>query len=148
MASSSFYHAAVTGLLTAMLATMATVGCSKSESPVDDTVMANDLPNALPSATKGPANRFAAWQGRWNGVEGMYVDITPLGGGKYRLEMQHGVDAAAIYVGQDDEQGIRFTRNQTPLMIISGPGDESDLRYLKGKKDCLIVKQYEGYCRG
>lgn len=147
MASSSIYHLTVTGLLSAMLATMTTVGCSSTESPVDERGVADRSPIEKQTVPHAPDNRFASWKGRWVGVEGMYVDIEPLGKGTYRLEMRNGVDEAKIYTGTDDPHGIRFTRDQTPLLLYPTSGEEIDLKNLRGKKDCLIVKQHEGYCR-
>jgi hypothetical protein len=148
MANASLQHVVLTGFLTAMLSALTTAACSDSGSPVDDQKPSSGASPA--KAESGPAtkvNRFASWAGRWNGVEGMYVDIKALGGGQYQLEMQHNLDEAATYMGQDDEHGIRFVRKGVPLMLYPTSGDEIGLKYLAGKKDCLIVKQYEGYCR-
>jgi hypothetical protein len=43
--------------------------------------------------------------------------------------------------------GLRFTRGGDALLLRQGSGVETGLKYLAGKKDCLVVKSGEGYCR-
>ena len=52
-----------------------------------------------------------------------------------------------LYDGEDSEHGITFKRGGQGLSLHRGSGDETGLKYLAGKKECLIVKQGEGYCR-
>src|SRR3546814_745010 len=92
-------------------------------------------------------HRFASWAGKWTGVEGMYATITPTEPGKYKLEMQSDLDTKGTYDGQDSEHGIQFKRGTEQLSLHRGNGDETGLKYLAGKQECLIVKTGEGYCR-
>jgi hypothetical protein len=94
-----------------------------------------------------PENRFAGWAGKWIGPEGMYVDIKPSGNGQFELEMQSDLDTKGTYTGNAEEHGIRFTRNGDGLLLYRTNGDETGLKYLAGKKECLMVKSGEGYCR-
>lgn len=92
-------------------------------------------------------HRYAAWAGRWTGVEGMYLDIEPTTPENYRLVMQYDLENKGEFVGRDSEHGIKFTRGTDNLSLRRGSGDETGLKYLAGKRECLIVKEGEGYCR-
>ena len=133
-------------------------GCEKAEAPApaptDATtteVPVETVPAEGAEATD-PAtapHRFASWAGKWTGVEGMYATITTAEPGKYKLEMQAGTDDSTkgTYDGEDSEHGIKFKRGTEELSLRRGNGDETGLKYLAGKKECLIVKEGEGYCR-
>ncbi|XVJ64374.1 MAG: hypothetical protein HEQ22_06565 [Sphingopyxis sp.] len=140
----------------AMLVILA--GCEKAEAPAPADTATTDVPvETMPAGTAAadaaatdPAtapHRFASWAGKWVGVEGMYVTITPGAPGKYNLDMQWGTDPGASFEGTDSEHGIKFTRGGEQLSLRRGNGDETGLKYLAGKEECLIVKDGEGYCR-
>jgi hypothetical protein len=132
-------------------------GCEKAEAPapaptettevVDETVPPEAAEGETDPATA--PHRFAGWAGKWIGVEGMYAIITPGEPGKYKLEMQAGTDDSTkgTYDGTDSEHGIKFKRGADELSLRRGNGDETGLKYLAGKKECLIVKDGEGYCK-
>ena len=140
-------------MLTAAAATaLLLTGCEKAEAPapVETTevpveTVPDESADAIDPATA--PHRFASWAGRWTGVEGMYVAIAPAEPGKYRLEMQSDLDTKGTYEGSDSEHGIRFARAGEQLTLRRGNGDETGLKHLAGKQDCLIVKDGEGYCR-
>ena len=87
------------------------------------------------------------WAGKWTGPEGIYVQVTPAAAGAYNLEMQSDLDTKSTYPGQDVEGGIRFERGGEGLLLRAATGDETGLKYLAGKKTCLMVKPGEGYCK-
>ena len=131
-------------------------GCEKAEAPAPaptDTTTTEVPVETVPvegAEATDPAtapHRFASWAGKWTGVEGMYATITPTEPGKYKLEMQSDLDTKGTYDGQDSEHGIQFKRGTEQLSLHRGNGDETGLKYLAGKKECLIVKTGEGYCR-
>jgi hypothetical protein len=131
-------------------------GCEKAEAPAPaDKTTTTEVPvESTPSADMAeptdPAtapHRFASWAGKWTGVEGMYVTITPTEPGKYKLEMQSDLDTKGNYDGSDGEHGIQFKRGNENLSLTRASGDETGLKYLAGKKECLMVKVGEGYCR-
>jgi len=120
--------------------------------PVETEIIAEPdaaLPEPLASDTIDPAgpHRFASWAGRWTGPEGLFVQIAPAGPGRYRLEMQSDLDTRGTYEGRDDEHGIRFDRGGQPFQLRRASGEETGLRYLAGKQDCIMVREGEGYCR-
>jgi len=91
--------------------------------------------------------KYAKWEGTWVGVEGMFLEVKPREPGQYSLIMQSDLDTYGTYDGVDSEQGINFTREDKVLSLRKANGDETGLKYLAGKKDCLMVMSGEGYCR-
>lgn len=89
----------------------------------------------------------AAWAGKWTGPEGMYATITAEPNGNFSLEMQSDLDTKSTYEGIAAADGIRFKRGEETLLLKKATGDETGLKYLAGKTDCLMVKSGEGYCR-
>ena len=143
-------------ILTSAMALVLLTGCEKAEAPAptDTLTTTEEVPvETVPAEGAGatdPAtapHRFADWAGKWTGVEGMYATITPTEPGKYKLEMQSDLDTKGTYGGEDSEHGIKFKRGSEELSLRRGSGDETGLKYLAGKKECLIVKEGEGYCR-
>lgn len=89
----------------------------------------------------------ADWAGRWTGVEGMFLEIVPAGDGTYVLTMQSDLDTLGTYEGRDTADGIAFERGGKELLLKPASGDETGLKYLVGKNNCLMVASGEGYCR-
>lgn len=89
----------------------------------------------------------ADWAGKWIGVEGTFVEITAGPDGTYALVMQSDLDTRGTYAGTDAQGGIAFERGGEQLLLKAATGDETGLKYLAGKTDCLMVAQGEGYCR-
>jgi len=124
-------------------------GCEKAEAPAPAETATTEAPvdTAAPEEPAAAAHRFAAWAGKWTGVEGMYVTITAAEPGKYKLDMQSDLDTKGTYDGSDSDGGITFKRGAETLTLAASTGDATGLKYLVGKKDCLKVKDGEGYCR-
>ncbi|UVI38146.1 hypothetical protein [Qipengyuania spongiae] len=127
--------------------------CSPAESGDAQQEVTAAEPAALPSAAATSeaaiaANRFTAWEGRWTGVEGMYVDIKPNGDGTFTLDMQSDLDTKGTYQGVPVENGIRFERGGEEFVLRAGNGEQTGLKWLLDKEDCLVVAEGEGYCRG
>lgn len=89
-----------------------------------------------------------AWVGRWKGVEGTYLVVSKgASAGAYTLEMQYTLDDKGSFNGTATETGIAFERPDGKQELRASNGDATGLKYLAGKKDCLKVKDGEGYCR-
>ncbi|MDK2761233.1 MAG: hypothetical protein KYX64_07715 [Sphingopyxis sp.] len=143
-------------ILASAAALVVLTGCEKAEAPAPTpakTTMTDVPVETVPTETpadEDPAtapHRFASWAGKWTGVEGMYVTIATAAPGKYKLDMQSDLDTKGTYEGSDSEHGIKFKRGGEELSLRRGSGDETGLKYLAGKTECLIVKNGEGYCR-
>ncbi|VXC77085.1 hypothetical protein [Sphingomonas sp. 8AM] len=94
-----------------------------------------------------PAALEERYLGRWIGVEGMFLDVTRREGGGVTLDMQWDLDHRGTFDGSVTAEGLRFMRNGVAELAVPGNGDATGLKWLAGKKDCLIVKSGEGYCR-
>lgn len=134
-----------------LLAAATLIGALAACSPAAQTD-AGTAPDAAATAataamTPAPAASHAAWAGKWIGVEGMYAEITPIENGTYTLTMQSDLDTLGTYTGMDTAEGIAFERGGKQLLLKAATGDETGLKYLAGKKDCLMVAEGEGYCR-
>lgn len=88
-----------------------------------------------------------AWVGKWIGVEGLILDIQPAGErGRYVLSVTL-LDGTKSYEGSADGEAIRFTRDGRPESIRAATGDQTGLKWLAGKQNCLMIQQGEGFCR-
>ena len=110
---------------------------------------ANEAVASAPPATAAPAATMnhAEWAGKWIGVEGMFIEITPTKNGGYSLTMQSDLDTVGTYIGTDAEGGIAFERGGQQLLLKASTGDQTGLKYLAGKSNCLMVAESEAYCR-
>ena len=118
--------------------------CKKVEEvPVADATEAVTVPEQTVTAIIDVAD----WAGKWTGPEGLYVIITPGTEGKITLEMQSDLDTKGSYEGTATAGGISFKRGDEMLTLKQATGDETGLKYLAGKKNCLMVKSGEGFCR-
>jgi hypothetical protein len=89
-----------------------------------------------------------AWIGKWTGVEGTMLTIAKTDDpGRYKLDMQYTLDDKGSFEGTGNDAGIAFRRPDGAQVLRATDGDATGLKYLAGKKDCLTVKQGEGYCR-
>ncbi len=88
-----------------------------------------------------------AWIGKWVGVEGLMLDIQPAGEpGRYILSVTL-LDGTKSYDGNADGDLIRFTRDGQRESIRAATGNETGLKWLAGKQNCLMIKEGEGFCR-
>ncbi|NTS65384.1 hypothetical protein HRV97_09435 [Sphingomonas sp. HHU CXW] len=112
--------------------------------PAADNIAA---PVATPTPTSSTAAAARAYAGRWIGVEGTYLNVTPTGPKTASLEMQYDLDHKGTYPASVVPEGLRFTRNGETLLLRPSDGDATGLKWLAGKRNCLTVKSGEGYCR-
>ena len=88
-----------------------------------------------------------AWVGKWIGVEGLVLDIQPSGErGRYVLSVTL-LDGTKSYEGTAEGDLIRFMRDGRPESIRAATGDQTGLKWLAGKQNCLMIQQGEGFCR-
>jgi hypothetical protein len=132
---------------TALLA-LALAACAPS---ADTDAAPETAETPAPAAVETPAiaaaRSYADWVGTWSGPEGLFVTITDAGEGRYMLEMQADLDTTATYEGTATPEGIAFTRGGEPTLLKKATGDETGLKWLAGKQDCLMVDEGEGFCR-
>ena len=126
----------------------ATVAVPPSEDALANGQVADESPAAATGDMRTPTGTKLT--GRWTGVEGMYLAVTPKAQtGQYTLEMQYDLDHKVTVDGRDAPGGgIAFTRDGEELVLRPSDGAATGLKYLAEKTDCLTVAQGEGYCRG
>jgi hypothetical protein len=85
------------------------------------------------------------WLGQWNGPEGTYL-LLSTNGDRYVVKIQS-LDQPATYVGIPAGDHIQFQRDGKSETIRAGNGRETGMKWLLDKKNCLIIKVGEGFCR-
>jgi hypothetical protein len=122
--------------------------------PAADNIAAATAETPTPAPTSAPSAEATTetartYSGRWIGVEGMYLDVTPTGATTATLKMRWGLDAdmEGRFPASVTRDGLRFTRDGETLLLRPSDGDATGLKWLAGKKDCLTVATDEGYCR-
>ena len=91
------------------------------------------------------SSKFDKWLGKWNGPEGTYLELGRAGDA-FSVKIQN-LDGPRIFDGVAVESGIEFKRDDSVEMIKAGSGEETGMKWLVDKKDCLVIKSGEGYCR-
>ncbi|MES1203758.1 MAG: hypothetical protein ABUS57_20165 [Pseudomonadota bacterium] len=121
--------------------TLAVAACSP---PAQDA----SAPSAATIAEgKIPAPPTDVWIGKWIGVEGNFLDIQAgLAPGVYAIT-EGTLDGPKTYVGTGKDMTIEISDGGKPLAIHAGKGDDTGLKYLAGKTDCLIIESGRGFCR-
>lgn len=83
-------------------------------------------------------------------MEGLFVFISLTELGTYELEMMGETpdmkDNIRV-VGRDAEGGISFERDGAPHLLRAATGEETGLKWLADRKNCLMVQESEGFCR-
>jgi hypothetical protein len=115
-------------------------------------VIAPDAAAGVSDAAAGAVGAQRArgdYLGRWRGVEGLNLVVTPRAGSDaaVTLAMQWSLDDKGSYDGTVTADGIAFEREGAKELLRPSDGAATGLKYLDGKKDCLTVKAGEGYCR-
>ena len=98
-----------------------------------------------PSTTlaAGPAD---AWLGRWNGVEGTYLELARAGD-RYAVTIAD-LDGPRSYEGAAVRGRIEFVREGRTESIRPASGKETGMKWLAGETNCLVVTVgSEGFCR-
>lgn len=86
-----------------------------------------------------------AWLGQWNGPEGTFLLLSK-DGEKYVIKIQS-LDGPNTYEGVSAGDRIEFERDGRRESIHAGNGEATGMKWLLDKKDCLIIKTGEGFCR-
>ena len=122
-------------LLTATLAALGS-GCAPDDSAP---TAGNGAASASASATTD------AWVGRWNGPEGTYLDVAG-GNGRYEITVKD-LDRARTFPGSTVGDHVEFQRDGTNESLRPTNGNDTGMKWLAGKTNCLTIKLGEGYCR-
>jgi hypothetical protein len=115
---------------------------STAEPLVAGTSSASPSTEIPPAGGSVPAEK---WLGKWNGPEGTFL-LLSRNGNRYLVKIQS-LDGLDGYEGVATADGIRFTRNGKTESIHAGNGEDAGMKWLLDKKNCLIIKYGEGFCR-
>lgn len=85
------------------------------------------------------------WLGQWDGPEGTFVRITG-GQGHYDVTIQN-LDGPRTFAGTAVRDTIEFQRDGQTEVLRASNGEQTGMKWLSTKKDCLTVRVGEGYCR-
>jgi hypothetical protein len=126
-----------------------------SMAPAD--ISANDAstpPPALPPPRLQPAEPVANdlgsaivdnWVGRWQGPEGTSLAIAKQEVG-YEVTVTN-LDGPRTFHGVAADEVLQFERDGVQETVRAGDGAATGMKWLADRKDCLVVKTGEGYCR-
>jgi len=126
--------------------TLVTTSCENRNHPAGPSSGATGDLSPKSSPTPSAATNVAdQWLGKWVGPEGTYAVLSKKGD-KYGVQI-HSLDGSATYEGTSVGNRIQFRRNGVTESIHAGNGEETGMKWLLDKKDCLIIKTGEGFCR-
>jgi hypothetical protein len=90
---------------------------------------------------------YESWIGTWTGPEGTSLTVTQQEEGRlYGLYFVM-LDGPIETIGTPTENGIAFNRLDGDFTLTHGTGEDTGMKWLLEKNDCLVVQQSEGYCR-
>jgi len=105
-----------------------------------------DAPARAPAPASAASVAVTPWLGRWQGPEGSWLEITG-GPGSYTVT-DNNLDGPRRFEAKAGLDSLVFTRDGVLETVRAGSGPETGMKWLADKRDCLIVKAGEGYCRG
>jgi hypothetical protein len=133
-----------------MIAAVVCLLAACNETPPQKNVAAPEP--AAPVTTVAPAPMAVgtgAWIGDWIGVEGNTLKIEATATqGEYAIT-EGTLDGPRTYSGKAAEgETIVFTdKDQKTRSIRAGTGEDTGLKYLAGKTNCLWIETGRGFCR-
>jgi hypothetical protein len=116
------------------IAAAAAAGCQPQNQPLTPSL----APDAAP-------RKIDEWIGRWNGPEGTYLEISK-SGDSYEIRIKD-LDKVQTSPGTAAGDTISFEGNGKAETIRSGNGERTGMKWLLDKKNCLVIRYGEGYCR-
>lgn len=125
----------------AILAGVVTAACA-GDKPAEAPPATRPAPPA-PTAHVRPTD---AWLGRWNGVEGTYLELARDGEG-YAVTIAD-LDGPETYPVIAVGEHIEFVRAGRTESIRRATGKETGMKWLADETNCLVITVgSEGFCR-
>ena len=126
----------------ALVTALSLASCGPAPQPPAPKIEA--APAVAPAVTPLPTD---AWLGDWIGVEGNTLKIENGGvPGAYTMS-ERTLDGPLSYTGIAQGAAISFEEKGKVKTIRAGTGDETGLKYLAGKTNCLVIEPSRGFCR-
>lgn len=131
----------------ALLMTVVIAGCEDRNQPAgsSSSTATSSPPPKSTVGTPATNNVPDQWLGKWIGPEGTYLVLSK-NADKYVVEI-HSLDGPATYEGTATGHRIEFQRSGKAESIHAGSGQETAMKWLLDKKNCLIIRTGEGFCR-
>ena len=85
------------------------------------------------------------WLGRWDGPEGTFLNLSR-NGATYTVVIQD-LDGPRTFEGVEEDGRVRFVRDGKTEYLVAGDGHASGMKWLADKKNCLLTRAGEGWCR-
>lgn len=121
---------------------LALSGC-QSHTPVSPAPSVEpSSPAAASNSTDNPTDR---WLGRWDGPEGTFLQLSKAGD-HYAVEIRE-LDGSRTLEGFPAGDRVRFIRDGKTEFLVGGNGKAAGMKWLLDKKNCLLTRQGEGWCR-
>jgi hypothetical protein len=86
-----------------------------------------------------------AWLGDWRGPEGTLLTLAG-GQGAYRVTVRD-LDGPRSFDAHAVDGGIAFERDGRMETIRATDGVGTGMKWLMEKRDCLVIRPSEGFCR-
>jgi hypothetical protein len=102
--------------------------------------------NSPPPENKAVQDPTDGWLGRWDGPEGTFLQLSRTG--DQLVVVIQDLDGPKRFAGFVEGKRIRFERDGKTEYIFAGDGEATGMKWLVDKKDCLLTKKGEGWCRG
>jgi hypothetical protein len=87
----------------------------------------------------------SAWQGRWTGPEGTFLEIRK-DQDRYSVTIQD-LDGPSTFDGVAVADGIQFVRDGKRELLHATDGPGTGMKWLQDEENCLTVSPGEGFCR-
>ena len=108
---------------------------------------------AAPVASSAPGTAVAttpdagstAMLGKWTGPEGTFL-LVEKKDGKLAVTVQN-LDGPRVFTAQSDGKQLTFVRDGKTLALTPTDGAGTGMKWLAGRKQCIVVEPGEGYCR-
>jgi hypothetical protein len=127
----------------AALACVALLAACASDKPAEPPPTTRPGAAATPSPAVRPTDE---WLGRWNGVEGTYLELARDGDG-YAVTIAD-LDGPKTYKGTAAGDHVEFVRAGRTESIRRASGKETGMKWLADETNCLVVTVgSEGFCR-
>ena len=86
-----------------------------------------------------------SWLGKWDGPEGTFLRVSK-SGEKYQITIQN-LDGPRTFDAAPMGDRLGFTRDGQSETIHAGNGEDAGMKWLLDKKNCLVIRKGEGFCR-
>ena len=134
-------HACILTLLT----TIFMIGCNSHNQPAAASSGTSSAPSPNPTAAPPTNSVTDQWLGRWIGPEGTFL-VLGRNRANYVVEI-HSLDGSATYQGTSAGDRLEFKRDGKTESLHAGNGQDTGMKWLLDKKNCLIIRTGEGFCR-